>query len=281
MKSAISYIVSKKAIKLVFAYLPPIIRRGLNRNRNESPFKENIYAESVYKYKWIILCNTGSQDGRSITLAVRLDAFNYTAASPGVRFSGLTPYTAYTRAWTFFFPRERSFYPIFLELSRTRYHAIHLTSELSPIVRRENMKFRAGRSNFSISPRSPPLLCCPPCPWYTFPPPVPLVELWTKCTQRAGGRRDWKRASAVNAAKATIIVRDIENFSSLAAGRLRFRENCSPFISPLSFTPERVFICFNVGFRGSELARADCQFAHAERTRYPAASRMQPLGIAR
>lgn len=51
MKSAISYVVSKKAIKLVFAYPPSIIRRGLNRNRNESPFKENIYAESVYKYK--------------------------------------------------------------------------------------------------------------------------------------------------------------------------------------------------------------------------------------
>lgn len=38
-------------------------------------------------------------------------------------------------------------------------------SELSPIVRRENMKFRAGRSNFSISPRSPP----PPPP-----PPLPV-----------------------------------------------------------------------------------------------------------
>lgn len=51
-------------------------------------------------------------------------------------------------------------------------------SELSPIVRRENMKFRAGRSNFSISPRVPSLpRCCPPCPRCTFPPPAPLVEL--------------------------------------------------------------------------------------------------------
>lgn len=164
MKSAISYVVSKKAIKLVFAYPPSIIRRGLNRNRNESPFKENIYAESVYKYKWIILCNTDSQDGRSITLAVRSDAFNYTAASPGVRFSGLTPYTVRVRASvTFFFPRENAVSTPFS--SSYRVHVIarcasRYASELSPIVGRENMKFRAD--NFSISSRFPPPSCAIP-----------------------------------------------------------------------------------------------------------------------
>lgn len=132
-------------------------------------------AESVYKYKWIILCNTDSQDGRSITLAVRSDAFNYTAVSPGVRFSGLTPYTACIREHDLFFPGNAVSTP-FSSSYRVRVIArctSRYASELSLIVRRENMKFRAGRSNFSISPLAPlnlPLPLCTVPPMHFFAP---------------------------------------------------------------------------------------------------------------
>jgi len=128
-----------------------------------------IYAESEYKYKWIILCNTDSQNGRSITPAARSDAFNYIAASPGVRFSVLTPYTR-TGGRAFFFgnavstPFSSSYRVRVIVRCASRY-----ASELSPIVQRENMKFRADRNNFSIS------LCSPysSVPSMHFSPPVP------------------------------------------------------------------------------------------------------------
>lgn len=79
-------LVSRTCRRLSPANLIEIVMRALLR-------KIYIYAESEYKYKWIILCNTDSQNGRSITPAARSDAFNYIASAPGVRFSGLTPYT--------------------------------------------------------------------------------------------------------------------------------------------------------------------------------------------
>lgn len=111
------------------------------------------------------------------------NAFNYIVASPAI--FRVSPHICmYARNRVVFF-RERSFYSIFLELSHTRYRAIYLSVtplNYHPSYDEKIWNFARGRSNFSISLR---FTAPRPC----LLPPAPSLELWTKCTQRAGGAR--------------------------------------------------------------------------------------------